>query len=251
MACFGGTVLATQGYVQENRFPGAHFMKKFLAIAAAGSAIVAAATSAHAATVLTQSFETPSLGTGSGAYAYGSQPFGGSPTVPSADLSGSGAQFLGASGIAADGSAFGFSKAPDGKQVAFIQSYNGTGGTIAQFFDTVVGQAYHVTFDAAVRPFSTGTNPIIVSSFEKDSTPLTVTSTAWTQYTFDFVSTQVANGIGFYGSALPGDSTVGIDAVTVTTVPEPASWAMMLAGFGLVGFAMRRRQRETRIRFAF
>lgn len=27
-------------------------------------------------------------------------------------------------------------------------------------------------------------------------------------------------------------------------IPEPASWAMMMAGFGLVGGAMRRRQRE-------
>jgi hypothetical protein len=26
-------------------------------------------------------------------------------------------------------------------------------------------------------------------------------------------------------------------------VPEPAAWAMMLAGFGLVGSAMRRRQK--------
>jgi len=31
--------------------------------------------------------------------------------------------------------------------------------------------------------------------------------------------------------------------------PEPASWAMMVGGFGLVGFAMRRRQRAS-IRFA-
>ena len=28
-------------------------------------------------------------------------------------------------------------------------------------------------------------------------------------------------------------------------IPEPATWAMMLAGFGAVGFAMRRRQRAT------
>lgn len=34
-------------------------------------------------------------------------------------------------------------------------------------------------------------------------------------------------------------------------VPEPASWAMMIAGFGLVGFAMRRRQTvNTRVIFA-
>lgn len=39
----------------------------------------------------------------------------------------------------------------------------------------------------------------------------------------------------------------GIDNVLVhaRTVPEPASWAMMIAGFGLVGGAMRRRARTT------
>ena len=33
-----------------------------------------------------------------------------------------------------------------------------------------------------------------------------------------------------------------IDAVSLTAVPEPASWAMLIAGFGLVGGAMRRRR---------
>jgi hypothetical protein len=32
-------------------------------------------------------------------------------------------------------------------------------------------------------------------------------------------------------------------------VPEPATWAMMVGGFGLIGGAMRRRQR-TSVRFA-
>lgn len=33
-------------------------------------------------------------------------------------------------------------------------------------------------------------------------------------------------------------------------VPEPASWAMMMLGFGLAGFAMRRRSVRTTLRFA-
>lgn len=39
---------------------------------------------------------------------------------------------------------------------------------------------------------------------------------------------------------------------TVAAVPEPASWAMMIGGFGLIGGAMRRRQRNvaTTVRFA-
>lgn len=41
------------------------------------------------------------------------------------------------------------------------------------------------------------------------------------------------------------DSTVFIDNVSaiLTPVPEPASWAMLIAGFGLVGLASRRRRR--------
>ena len=33
-----------------------------------------------------------------------------------------------------------------------------------------------------------------------------------------------------------------VQASTTGAVPEPATWAMMLAGFGMVGFAVRRRQ---------
>ncbi|MFT3975936.1 MAG: FxDxF family PEP-CTERM protein [Sphingomonas bacterium] len=33
-------------------------------------------------------------------------------------------------------------------------------------------------------------------------------------------------------------------------VPEPATWAMMILGFGLIGGAMRYRRRETAVRFA-
>ena len=39
-------------------------------------------------------------------------------------------------------------------------------------------------------------------------------------------------------------ATVSTAAVTAP-VPEPATWAMMIAGFGAVGFAMRRRNRVT------
>ena len=40
--------------------------------------------------------------------------------------------------------------------------------------------------------------------------------------------------------------------IAVAAVPEPASWAMMLVGFGVVGGTMRRRRpaTATRVRFA-
>jgi hypothetical protein len=36
---------------------------------------------------------------------------------------------------------------------------------------------------------------------------------------------------------------------TVPSVPEPASWAMMLGGFGLIGLAMRRRRTDVSVKF--
>ena len=42
-----------------------------------------------------------------------------------------------------------------------------------------------------------------------------------------------------------------MNAAPTAAVPEPATWAMMLLGFGAIGFGMRRRRSDTvRVRFA-
>ena len=60
-----------------------------------------------------------------------------------------------------------------------------------------------------------------------------------------------AGSFGFFFTAVPGsylEYTTGngnnIDSLTfnVQSVPEPASWALMLTGFGLAGTALRRRR---------
>jgi len=61
------------------------------------------------------------------------------------------------------------------------------------------------------------------------------------------VSYGTTNGFGFRfsGNATSLTSTVGSanDRLNITTiVPEPSTWALMLAGFGMVGYAMRRRK---------
>jgi len=54
----------------------------------------------------------------------------------------------------------------------------------------------------------------------------------------------LSRGAGPYGGTVTFTPTPG--------VPEPATWAMMLFGFGAVGFGLRRRKKqETRVRFAF
>ena len=58
---------------------------------------------------------------------------------------------------------------------------------------------------------------------------------------------------GLYVAVFSGDVDVGSDfnatldiSGTATTVPEPASWALLVGGFTLIGTAMRRRNRAYR-----
>ena len=56
------------------------------------------------------------------------------------------------------------------------------------------------------------------------------------------LGTRYANGPG--GQATIPDAGLtryGAGTFTAVTVPEPATWALLLSGFGMIGFAMRRR----------
>jgi hypothetical protein len=58
--------------------------------------------------------------------------------------------------------------------------------------------------------------------------------------TFDYL-------LGFndnYGGVADHDGFVGASIASVAPVPEPRIYAMMLAGLGLIGFSVRRRNRE-------
>ncbi|MBI1198241.1 MAG: PEP-CTERM sorting domain-containing protein [Phenylobacterium sp.] len=71
-------------------------------------------------------------------------------------------------------------------------------------------------------------------------------SAAWTQYSLSGVAqsdTVRIQFIGYSGSTSRG--APGLDDVALNVVsgaPEPAAWALMIAGFGLSGAALRRRQ---------
>jgi hypothetical protein len=95
-----------------------------------------------------------------------------------------------------------------------------------------------------------------------DTVPFTFTVGEWYLATVTFSgSSIVGNLYGSNGTTLLGSLTatgladpigggvavrsfgsVGFDTISLGAVPEPASWMMLIAGFGLVGAAMRRRQ---------
>ncbi len=53
---------------------------------------------------------------------------------------------------------------------------------------------------------------------------------------------KACNGSGDYGSGRSDYGSSGFLGAAAATVPEPSNWALMIAGFGLTGIAMRRRQ---------
>lgn len=130
-------------------------------------------------------------------------------------------------------------------------------GSISQIFDTIAGQAYNVSFFVSRNPEG-GVTPrtgfVDVGGAQTlvtySNAASTLSNMLWEQRTFGFTATGASTTLRF--SADPATSNgffgLALDNVAVSAVPEPATWAMMLFGFMLVGGAMR--SRKKRIAFA-
>lgn len=93
-------------------------------------------------------------------------------------------------------------------------------------------------------------------SVSLNSTPLFTTpggnggaSTNWVLQTVNFaVSAPTTLSFSAIGTS---DSTGGyLDSISLSAVPEPASWVMMILGFGMLGVALRR-QRQAKVRVTY
>jgi hypothetical protein len=80
--------------------------------------------------------------------------------------------------------------------------------------------------------------------FTNDVTMLPSTSN-WLEYTFSFTAAEVNTLISFVNNTGGPDSAALLDDVSLelvaAPVPEPASWALLIVGFGLVGAGLRRK----------
>jgi hypothetical protein len=81
---------------------------------------------------------------------------------------------------------------------------------------------------------------------------LTATSGSWTSENFYFTAPVTSDRIEFQtvpnvpGGDLPSYGNE-ITSVSLSAVPEPANWILLLGGFGLLGAALRRRSKSTAI----
>ena len=143
---------------------------------------------------------------------------------------------------------------------AFLTSTspNGLGATSVGFF--LPGDSATFTFDAAITAFAIDINTAATTAGAYDVV-LNTGDQAFSLFeTFPgagtgqfigftsstpFTSVMLSANTGFTYTL---DTLIYGDAAAVAAVPEPSTWAMMLLGFGAVGFAMRRR-RQTELTF--
>lgn len=125
-------------------------------------------------------------------------------------------------------------------------------GSISQLLTGLnTGSFYDVSFLLAGNPDGGGATKVAVATangvqsqtFNFVQAPNTKTNMGWVAQTYRFqalastatLSFAADPGAGAYGAAL---DNVGISAA----VPEPATWAMMIMGFGGMGTLLRRRR---------
>ncbi len=159
--------------------------------------------------------------------------------------------------------AYGFNT-PFGTDYLDLTGYSGSTGDsgVSQTIATVVGGAYTLSFYLGgmqgYGPISA--NVYAGSQFATISDPITngiaAGSTLWTQQTFSFVATSINTTVSIIGNN-SGQDFIGLDNVSISgevvspgAVPEPASWAMMIMGFGMISVGLRHRQRGTKLRYS-
>ena len=119
----------------------------------------------------------------------------------------------------------------------------------------VIGQQYTLTFDWAAaqlinRSFDTTEFFNVTFGGETFNTAtLAVPSggfSGWKTVKLLFTATSASQVLTFLSVGTPNGQPpiAALDGVSLTAVPEPATWALMLMGFGAVGFAARRQSRK-------
>ena len=133
----------------------------------------------------------------------------------------------------------------------------GLTGSISQTFNTVAGNLYRLTFAYSHNVF--GGSPGATASYTLGALNGVISHTTgsdsnldWQIFSSTFVGTGSPMTLNF--TNLTGQNNAGIllDGVSVSAAPEPATWGMMMLGFGFVGGAMRsaRRRKLATVTFA-
>lgn len=130
----------------------------------------------------------------------------------------------------------------------FRAAFNGGSINLFQDIATVAGQSYRFGFTNEVDG---GDFPNSFSAAFGGSTVYSQANSpgqAFIARSFNVVATSATTRLNFNFTSDNGFQN--FDNVTLAAVPEPATWGLMILGFGVVGGSMRYRKRSTSLAFA-
>lgn len=211
-------------------------MRKTVLTAVAGIGMAALSPAANASvTIVNGSFENGAVDPGGFFTPVAS---GDSTSIAGWTVGGSGVDYIG-----------GYWQPEDGKRS--IDLSGGAPGSISQLISGLTsGQVYDISFWLSGNPDGGSTTKVgTVSGGTAQSFSYTLSGTNslsnmnWKEFHYVFTALGATALLTF--SSGTGDAYgPALDNVSIAAVPEPATWGMMILGFGLAGGAMRRRSRK-------
>jgi len=122
-----------------------------------------------------------------------------------------------------------------------LDGSTGNAGLFTNSVSLMAGNTYTLSFDLAGNARG-GSETVDVFFGTSSSTLVLNQNDPFQTYSLSFSA--ITSGVVSFGFQNQGGNNIGalLDNVTVAAVPEPDTYAMVLAGLGLMGFVARRRK---------